>query len=83
MQVRQFNTETRDPAPTIVAEYTTENGSLTINESAGAITLLIPPAATAAYDPKSYVYDLEVESPTGETTRIIQGKFIVRAEVTK
>jgi hypothetical protein len=83
MQVRQFNTETRDPAPTIVAEYTAENGSLTINESAGSITLLIPPAATATYEPKSYVYDLEVESSTGETTRIIQGKFIVRAEVTK
>jgi hypothetical protein len=83
MQVREWNTENRDPASTIIAEYTTENGYLTVNETAGSVTLLIPPADMAAYEPKSYVYDLEVESPTSETTRIIQGKFIVRAEVTK
>ena len=83
MQVREWNLENRDPASTVVAEYTTENGYLTINESAGSVTLLIPPADMAAYEPKSYVYDIEVESPESETTRIIQGKFIVRAEVTK
>lgn len=83
MQVREWSTETRDPELVTVAEYTTENEYLTVNESAGTITLLIPPSDTAEYTPKSYVYDLEVESPTSETTRIIQGKFIVRAEVTK
>lgn len=83
MQIREWNLENRDPASTVVATYTTENGYLTVNESAGSVTLLIPPAAMAAYEPKSYVYDLEVESEDGETTRIIQGKFIVRAEVTK
>ncbi len=83
MQVRQWDTENRDPAPIVIAEYTTENGYLTVNGAAGTVTLLIPPADMAAYEPKSYVYDVEVESPEGETTRIIQGKFIVRAEVTK
>lgn len=83
MQVRQWDTENRDPAPTVIAEYTTENGYLTINESAGTVTLLIPPAEMAAYEPKTYVYDIEIESSDSETTRIIQGKFIVRAEVTK
>lgn len=83
MQVRQWDVENRDPAPTVIAEYTTENGYLEINESAGSVTLLIPPADMAAYEPLSYVYDLEVESSDGEVTRIIQGKFIVRAEVTK
>jgi hypothetical protein len=83
MQVRQWNTENRDPESTTVAEYTTENDYLTVNGTSGTVTLLIPPADTAAYAPKTYVYDLEVESSTGETTRIIQGKFIVRAEVTK
>jgi hypothetical protein len=38
----------------------------------------------AEYEPGSYVYDIEVETEnSGDTTRIIQGKFIVRAEVTK
>jgi hypothetical protein len=83
MQVRAWNTETRDSASTIVADYTTENGYLTINETAGSVTLLVPPVDMASYEAKSYVYDLEVESPDGETTRIIQGKFLVRAEVTK
>jgi|TARA_B110000971_G_scaffold188366_1_gene198094 hypothetical protein len=83
MQIREWNTEKRDPASTIIADYTTENGYLTVNEASGSVTLLIPPADMASYSPKSYVYDLEVESPTGETTRIIQGKFLVRAEVTK
>jgi hypothetical protein len=83
MQVRSWDVENRDPATTIVAEYTTQNGYLTVNQSAGSVTLLIPPADMAAYEPKSYVYDLEVESPSSETTRIIQGKFIVRPEVTK
>lgn len=83
MQVRTWDTENRDPAPIVIAEYTTQNGYLTVNGPAGTVTLLIPPADMAAYEPKSYVYDIEVESPAGETTRIIQGKFIVRAEVTK
>ncbi len=83
MQVRKWDKENRDPAPIVIAEYTTENGYLSIDEAAGSVTLLVPPADMAAYEPLSYVYDLEVESPTSETTRIIQGKFIVRAEVTK
>lgn len=84
MQVRQWDTSTRDSALVSIAEYTTDNGYLTVNGAAGTVTLLIPPADMADYEPGSYVYDLEVEtSGSGETTRIIQGKFIVRAEVTK
>jgi hypothetical protein len=83
MQVRNWDVETRDPELIIVAEYTTENGYISIDAAKGSIILLIPPAIMAAYEPKSYVYDLEVESSTGETTRIVQGKFIVRAEVTR
>ena len=83
MQVRRWDIESRDPAPIVIAEYTTENGYLEVHGAAGNVTLLIPPTDMAAYEPGSYVYDIEVESPAGETTRIIQGKFIVRAEVTK
>jgi hypothetical protein len=83
MQVRRFDGTTRDPSPTIIAEYTSYDGYLIIGDTAGTVTLLIPPAEMAAYEPGSYVYDLEVESSLGETTRIVQGKFIVRAEVTR
>lgn len=83
MQIRNFDSATRDPATTVVAEYTTENGYMEIDATLGSVTLLIPPAEMAAYEAKSYVYDIEIESSTGETTRIVQGKFIVRAEVTR
>ena len=83
MQVRRFDGTTRDPSPTVIAEYTSYDGYLIIGDAAGTVTLLIPPAEMAAYEPGSYVYDLEVESSLGETTRIVQGKFIVRAEVTR
>jgi len=83
MQVRRFDGTTRDPSPTVIAEYTSYDGYLIIGDASGTVTLLIPPAEMAAYEPGSYVYDLEVESPLGETTRIVQGKFIVRAEVTR
>jgi len=84
MQVRRWDRVNRDPALVAAAEYTTENGYLTINGVAGTVTLLIPPADMAEYEPDSYVYDIEVETAdAGDTTRIIQGKFIVRAEVTK
>jgi len=83
MQVRRFDGTTRDPSPTVIAEYTSYDGYLIIGDTAGTVTLLIPPAEMAAYEPGSYVYDLEVESSLGETTRIVQGKFIVRAEVTR
>ena len=84
MQVRKWDMENRDPALIVTAEYTTENGYLTVNGEAGTVTLLIPPADMEAYEPGNYVYDIEVETENnGDTTRIIQGKFIVRAEVTK
>jgi hypothetical protein len=84
MQVRRWDIENSDPALVSIAEYTTGNGYLTVNGTAGTVTLLIPPSDMAAYVPGSYVYDIEVETANaGDTTRIIQGKFIVRAEVTK
>jgi hypothetical protein len=86
MQVRLREVTTNDPGTVIIAEYTTEDGdgSLIVNGPAGTVTLLIPPAEMAGFIPDNYVYDIEVESQNaGDTTRIIQGKFIVRAEVTR
>ena len=83
MQVRSWDAVNRNPSPNIVSEYTTENSYMSVNGTAGSVTLLIPPADMAAYEPATYVYDIEVEAPNGEVTRITQGKFIVRAEVTK
>jgi hypothetical protein len=83
MQVRRFSATTRDPEIVYIQNYTVESGHLTVGGTAGTVTLLIPPTEMASYEPANYVYDLEVESDGGETTRIVQGKFIVRAEVTR
>jgi hypothetical protein len=83
MQVRAWDEKNRDSAQEIIAEYTTQNEYLEIIANSGQVYLLVPPPDTADYTPGSYVYDIEVESSTGETTRIIQGQFIVRPEVTR
>lgn len=70
-------------ATEIVETQTTENGRLTINGSAGEIVITIPAIEMETVDAGEYVYDLEVESPEGEVTRVIHGKFEVRPEVTR
>jgi hypothetical protein len=68
----------------ILLTLTTSNDGLEINPSLGTILILATPAQTAGLDAKTYVYDLELEeSDTGTVTRILQGNFTVRAEVTK
>jgi hypothetical protein len=86
MQIRRWDRTTQDPALISIASYNSldDNGYLSVDAPAGTVTLLIPPSDMAAFEPGSYVYDIEVETANaGETTRIIQGKFIVRAEVTR
>jgi hypothetical protein len=86
MQIRVLNPITRNTTDLLIAEYTTEDGdgSLTVNGPAGTVTLLIPPTEMAGITPDTYAYDVEVESEdAGDTTKIIQGRFIVRAEVTR
>jgi hypothetical protein len=69
---------------TTILELTTPNHGLTIDATAGAITILITPSQTAAFVPGVYVYDLELEETnTGVVTRVLQGNLTVRAEVTK
>jgi hypothetical protein len=84
MQVRAWDRATSNTVAVVAAEYTTENGYMTVNGVAGTVTLLIPPSDMAEFPAGSYQYDIEIESAgSGDTTRIIQGKFIVRPEVTK
>ena len=78
MQIRETVTKN-----TIIESQTTENGRITINGTAGTIQILIPPLDMEEILPQTYVYDLEIESPEGEVTRVVQGTFTVRAEVTK
>ena len=66
-----------DPAISL----TTANGRITF-AAGGQVTLTISATDTAALTPNRYSYDLEFVSTAGTVTRILEGKFVVRPEVT-
>ena len=77
MQVRA----TVDAASTIFS--LTSPSNITLGGSAGTITIVISAATTAAATAGDYVYDLELVSSSGIVTRLIQGCFVLDAEVTR
>lgn len=68
-------------SPDHVLELTTSSG-ITLGGAAGTIDLTASATTMAAIEGKTYVYDLELVS--GATvTRLVQGSFVIRPEVTK
>lgn len=80
MQVRP--TVTSD---TITLDLTSANGGLVFKtpRTLGQIEVVVSATTTAGLTPGSYVYDLELVSSTAVVTRLLQGKFTVKAEVTR
>lgn len=70
-------------SPTVLLELTTANGGITVDGPAGQLTLYLTPAATAAIAWQSGVWDLELEHPNGDVTRLVQGTVSVKPEVTR
>lgn len=65
-----------------VLSLTTENGGIALGGAAGTILLTVTATLTTALTAGDYVYDLELV--TGSTvTRLVQGQFTVRPEVTR
>jgi hypothetical protein len=64
-------------------EVTTANGYMILGGSAGTVTLDVPASITAALDFDVAVYDLELESGTGEVTRLLKGTVLLSPEVTR
>jgi len=79
MQIREKITDA-----TPVHSMDTTTGGITMGGTAGTIQLFISDADTAAMNmPKGGVYDLEIVSPTGKVTRLLEGKVIFSPEVTR
>jgi hypothetical protein len=71
-------------SPDILMQLTSElGGGITVVGPTGTMSLLIGDVATAALPWTWAVYDLEIESATGETTRLLRGEVEVEAEVTR
>lgn len=83
-------------ANTFTIDYVASNGALTLGASptatlsanialggtAGTIVLSLSDEVTASLTAGTYFYDIELHSPTGAKTRLLEGTFIVSAEVT-
>ena len=77
MQVRAT---TEDAA--VLLSLTTENGGIALGGAAGTVTLLATATQTAAMPSGELVYDIELVSGA-VVTRLLQGCFVVDAEVTR
>ena len=67
----------------ILTELTIANNRITLGGVNGTIDLSITATDTAAITWLRGVYDLELESPTGVVTRLVEGTVIVATEVTR
>lgn len=59
---------------------------ITLGGTAGTIGLEISAEDTAAFGftrDRQFIYDLELESSSGNVTRLLEGKFLVYPEVTR
>jgi tRNA threonylcarbamoyladenosine modification (KEOPS) complex Pcc1 subunit len=68
---------------TVVLELTTANSRISLGGATGQITLTVSATDMAAVTAGKYVYDLELISSGGVVSRLVQGNFVIRAEVTR
>jgi hypothetical protein len=78
MQIRAHQRDT-----TTLVSLTSGGGGITVGTTDGLITVEIAAAVTAAIVPRTGVYDLEVESPTGFVARVLEGSVDFKPEVTR
>ncbi len=76
MQIRHSAT-----SPEFIDELSTKNGRLHIY--GGTITAKWDNAKTASLKAGRYVYDIEIVSASGEVSRVLEGDFVLRREVTR
>jgi len=78
MQVRSFLN-----ADTVLVELTTSNGRITFG-AGGTVNLSLTAATTTDLIAGRHTYDLELtQTSTSVVTRVLEGKFVVRGEVTR
>lgn len=67
---------------TSIVTLSTANGRISVGGTNGEFALSLSAAETTALAAGQYVYDLEVTSPGGIVTRLLEGGFIVYEGVT-
>jgi len=70
-------------AKTAVLTLTTSNAGLTITGNSGTVNAHATAAQTTDITNGKYAYDLEITSPSGVVTRLVQGTIEVSPQVTR
>jgi len=71
-----------DSATAVLSLSSPSNG-IVITGASGLVSITMSATQTAALSADTFLYDLEITSPTSVKTRLIQGVVVVSAEVTK
>ena len=79
----RMHVRTAANAASTILELTSSNTTITLGGAAGTVSMNVAANVTANLTPGLYVYDLEVVSGGGEVTRLVEGNFNVKAEVTR
>ena len=64
-----------------VLQASTANGQIVIEGPLGVVMLDLPASVTAALAPGQYVYQLDLTSPAGQVTRLLEGALLVDGQV--
>src|SRR5690606_40539994 len=68
----------------VILQLSTDDGTIVMNSTAPNIVLKFPNDVTSRMTVYSdLIYDLEMTSPTGLKSRVMQGKFSISREVTQ
>jgi hypothetical protein len=78
MQIRSYK-----DSPTILLSATTENGKIVITPALGKIVASFTAAEASIGKIGKAVYDLEIVSPAGAVTRLVEGAITNSLEVTR
>ncbi len=78
----QMDVRTRRNASTAIASFSSPSNGISIDGPNGKITVSLPHAITGVLAPADYVYDLQITSPSGLVTTVVQGLFSIVQEVT-
>ena len=68
---------------TAVLSLATGGNGITITGAAGLVAVHATAAQTGAIIAGDYYYDLEITSPSGVVTRLVQGQALVNPQVTR
>lgn len=82
-QIKQKITDTTSLATLLVTAETPASGIIRVTVPANSLTNLKFTGATSFKNRQALAYDVEITSPTGDVTRLINGTISVSPEVTK